>query len=99
MASLAEYFTKHRYKPKYFLGDRVRGFWNNIPFSGSVANDSQVDDSQEPKVSVFLDLPIKHGTGYHTIITVTHNMILDEPLIAKSTKNKATKQKVGKRKS
>ena len=60
MKTVAEYFAENRYKPKYFLGDRVIGKWNKIPFVGTVANDSVVSDSEGPKISIFLDLPIKY---------------------------------------
>lgn len=76
MPSVAEYFQKNRYKPKYFMGDRIAGKWNNIPFRGSVANDSLVSEEEGPKVSIFLDLPITHKKQTHTIITVQHKDIL-----------------------
>ena len=47
MASLAEYFEKNRYKPKYFLGDRVFGYWNKIPFIGTVGNDTVIARSRD----------------------------------------------------
>lgn len=68
MASYAEYFKKHRYNPKYFLGDRVSGVWNKIPFIGTVGNDSVVDTDVGPRVSVFLDLPIYFKGQIHNII-------------------------------
>jgi hypothetical protein len=75
MASLAEYFEKNRYKPKYFIGDRVRGLWNGIPFSGTVGNDSVVIESEGPRISVFLDLPIKYDGKFHNLIFVKHKDI------------------------
>ncbi len=72
MASLAEYFEKNRYKPKYFLGDRVFGYWNKIPFIGTVGNDTVISEIEGPRISVFLDLPIKYKDKVHTIIIVKH---------------------------
>ncbi len=70
MASLAEYFEKNRYKPKWFMGDRVEGKWNGIPFVGSVANDSLVSEEVGPRVSVFVDLPIQYKGRVYNIVTV-----------------------------
>ena len=68
MASYAEYFKNNRYSPKFFLGDRVSGIWHKIPFVGTVGNDSVVDPDEGPRVSVFLDLPIRHSGEVHNII-------------------------------
>ena len=76
MASLSEYFSKNRYTPKYSIGDKVQGHWNKIPFRGTVGNDSLVSEEEGPKISVFLDLPIKHEDKLHTIIHVKHKDIL-----------------------
>ena len=70
MDSYAEYFSCHRYKPKWFIGDRVFGYYNKIPFVGTVGNDSLVNEEQGPRVSVFLDLPICHNKQYRSIVTV-----------------------------
>ena len=59
MGNLADYFDKIAYKPKWFIGDRVYGKWNKIPFVGTVGNDS-CPDGVTPRVSVHLDLPIKY---------------------------------------
>jgi hypothetical protein len=72
MASLAEYFELHRYKPKYFLGDRVYGKWNKIPFIGTVGNDTVVNEIEGPRISIQLDLPIKFEDKWHNIIIVKH---------------------------
>ena len=60
MASLKEYFEQNRYKPKYMIGDRVRGFWHGIPFVGTVGNDTVINEANGPQISVLLDLPIKY---------------------------------------
>ena len=64
----AEYFALNRYKPKWFIGDRVEGKWNGIPFVGSVGNDNLVSELEGPKVSVLVDLPILHKGKIHSII-------------------------------
>lgn len=69
MPSLNDYFSKNRYKPKWFLGDRVEGKWNNIPFVGTVAIDSKIFENIEPRVVVFVDLPILHDGTIYSIIT------------------------------
>ena len=56
------------YKPKYFLGDRVHGKWNGIPYTGTVAIDSLVDPSEGPYVLIFLDLPIALDSEVYGII-------------------------------
>lgn len=63
------------YKPKYFIGDRVFGRWNKIPFVGSVANDSVISADTGPKVGIFLDLPIKHKNKVYTVIFTEHKHI------------------------
>lgn len=73
--NLSEYFAKNRYQPTYFIGDRVRGKWNGIPFIGTVGNDSVVSETEGPKISVFLDLPIKYNETVHNVIFVKHKDI------------------------
>lgn len=75
MMNLSEYFEKNRYKPTYFIGDRVRGKWNGIPFIGTVGNDSVVSETEGPKISVFLDLPIKYEDKIHNVIFIKHKDI------------------------
>lgn len=70
MPSLAQYFEANRYKAKWHIGDRVTGKWNQIPFVGSVGNDTLINESEGPRVSVHLDLPITHKNQTHTIIFV-----------------------------
>lgn len=75
MVSYADYFKKNRYQPKYFLGDRVFGRWNKIPFVGTVGNDSVVDPDIAPQTSVFVDLPIQYsGQTHHIIWLDTKNL-------------------------
>ena len=68
MASLADYFEKHRYKPKWFCGDRVQGKFNKIPFIGSVLNDTLYSEKEGPIVFISVDLPLSYkGKIYRTI--------------------------------
>lgn len=70
MSNLAEYFEKNRYKPKWSIGDRVFGYYDKIPFVGTVGNDTLINDTIGPQVSVHLDLPIKIDKSFKTIIIV-----------------------------
>lgn len=70
MDNYANYFAANRPKPKWFMGDRVFGRWNKIPFIGTVGNDGMVSEERGPMVSVFLDLPIKYKNEIKTIIFV-----------------------------
>ena len=72
MANLAEYFAANRYMGKYNLGDRIIGKWNQIPFVGTVGNDSVVSELEGPRISVHLDLPIKVDGVVHNYIKVKH---------------------------
>lgn len=73
MSNLADYFERNRYKPTWFIGDRVEGKWNKIPFVGTVGNDSLVSEREGPRVSVFLDLPIRFNDCVHQILFVKPN--------------------------
>jgi hypothetical protein len=75
MSSLAEYFAKHRPQPVWHIGDRVSGRWNRIPFVGTVMNDNMVSEEVGPRVSVWLDLPIKHEGRVHNFVFVTQKCI------------------------
>jgi len=79
MGSLTAYFEKDAYQPKYFLGDRVFGRWNKIPFIGSVGNDTVISLIEGPRISILLDLPIKFNDRIHNVIIVKHKDI--KPLI------------------
>lgn len=70
MGALTEYFERVGYKPTWFIGDRVQGKWNRIPFRGTVGNDTVISEIEGPRVSVFLDLPIKHKDKIHNIVFV-----------------------------
>jgi len=75
MGNLADYFEKNAYKPKFFIGDRVFGYWNKIPFIGSVGNDTLISLVEGPRISVLLDLPIKYKDTIKSVIIVKHKDI------------------------
>jgi hypothetical protein len=75
MANYAEYFDKIAYKPKYFIGDRVFGYWNKIPFIGSVGNDTLVSLIEGPRITVMPDLPVIYNGVRHNILIVKHKDI------------------------
>jgi len=76
MPSYAEYFDKVKYKPKYFIGDRVFGRYKKIPFIGTVGNDTLISEIEGPRISIFLDLPMKISNEYKNIIIVKHKDII-----------------------
>lgn len=75
MPNYAEYFERVCYKPKYFIGDRVIGAYKKIPFVGTVGNDTLVSNEEGPRISVFLDLPMKVDGEYKSVIIVKHKDI------------------------
>jgi uncharacterized protein YifN (PemK superfamily) len=75
MGTLSDYFEKNAYKPKYFLGDRVYGKWNKIPFIGTVGNDRLVSLEDGPEITILLDLPIMLDKKIHNVIIVKHKDI------------------------
>ena len=74
MGNQTKYFERIGYRPKYWIGDRVFGQWNKIPFIGTVGNDTVIDNTG-PRISIHLDLPIKHEDTVRNIIIVTHKDI------------------------
>ncbi|MCX7593776.1 MAG: hypothetical protein N2235_08450 [Fischerella sp.] len=69
MATYAEYFELHRPKPKFQIGDRVQGFFNDMPIRGTVLIEHIVNEEQGAKVHVWLDLPIRYNNSYSQFIT------------------------------
>ena len=66
MSSLTRYFERRDAdlpKPKYDSGDRVFGYWNRIPFVGSVVREIT------PLAMIQVDLPIKYEGTVHNIIS------------------------------
>ena len=75
MGSQTDYFEKIGYRPKFFLGDRVFGYWRKIPFVGTVGNDTIVNLIDGPRITIQLDLPIRIDNFNHQIIVVKHRDI------------------------
>jgi hypothetical protein len=53
----------------------VFGHWNKIPFIGTVGNDTLINHTEGPRISIHLDLPIKHKDDVKRIIFVKHKDI------------------------
>jgi hypothetical protein len=75
MGNQTEYFERTGYKPKYLIGDRVFGYWNKIPFAGTVGNDTLISPVEGPRISIHLDLPIRYEGTTKNIIIVKHKDI------------------------
>ena len=75
MGNQSDYFNKTKYWPSYFLGDRVFGKWNKIPFIGTVGNDTVINEIEGPRITIHLDLPIKFNDVINNIIIVKHKDI------------------------
>lgn len=73
--NLAEYFAANRPAPRYQFGDRVEGRYQGIPYVGTAYTDNQRNETEGPRVSVHLDLPMKIGTEWLTMIRVTYEEI------------------------
>ena len=72
MDNQADYFERIGYYPEWYLGDRVFGYWNKIPFVGTVGNDTVINQIEGSRITIHLDLPIKHNGQVHYIIVVKH---------------------------
>jgi hypothetical protein len=75
MSTLAEYFAEHRPKPRYQVGDRVEGIYKGMPYVGTAYTDNMRSELEGPMVSVHLDLPLKIGTVWLTMIRVSYKEI------------------------
>jgi hypothetical protein len=75
MGNQTDYFDRIGYKPQYWIGDRVFGKWNKIPFVGTVGNDTLINEIEGPRISIHLDLPIKLNKVLHNVIIVKHKDI------------------------
>ena len=69
-ASLAEYFAAHRPRPYWQGGERVQGRYKDIPFVGSVGYENMRNEQEGSMASVHLDLPLKDGDVWRTILRV-----------------------------
>jgi hypothetical protein len=74
MGTQTDYFERIGYKPKYWIGDRVFGYYQKIPFVGTVGNDRVIDNTG-PQITIHLDLPIKVGDSIKNLIIVKHKDI------------------------
>lgn len=75
---LAEYFEKRNAQwhiPHYEIGDRVRGFYEGIPFTGCVGVDGIRNLDEGPIVTVTLDLPIMIDGNLKSVIITKHKDI------------------------
>jgi hypothetical protein len=75
MGNQTEYFERIGYKPEYHIGDRVFGHWNDIPFAGTVGNDTLISAVEGPRISIHLDLPICSEGTTKNVIIVQHKDI------------------------
>lgn len=75
MGNQTDYFNKIGYKPKYFIGDRVFGKYKKIPFMGTVGNDTLINESEGPRITIHLDLPLKLDNKIYNILVVKHKDI------------------------
>jgi len=75
MSSLAEYFAQHRPQPRYAFGDRVEGTYRGIPWVGTAYTDNMVNETEGPRVSIHLDLPMKLGAEWVSYIRVKYRDI------------------------
>ena len=72
MSTLTEQFAKNAYQPTYFIGDRVFGYWNKVPFVGSVGNDRDKVGDSGPEITVHLDLPLQYKGEIKSVVIVRH---------------------------
>lgn len=75
MGTQTDYFDRIGYKPKWYLGDRVFGYWNKIPFVGTVGNDRLINHTDGPEITIHLDLPIKFDKQIRHVVIVKHKDI------------------------
>jgi hypothetical protein len=75
MGNQTDYFERIGYQPVWYLGDRVFGHWNAIPFVGTVGNDTVISHIEGPRITIHLDLPIKYQNTWHYVVVVKHRDI------------------------
>lgn len=73
--NLAEYFEANRPASKFEFGQRVFGYYEKIPFIGSVGSDTMRSVDEGVMATITLDLPIKTSAGVRTVIRVPHKAI------------------------
>ena len=91
MASLAEYFEKNRYKPKFEFMARVTGMHGKIRWIGSVGNDTVISELRGPELHIHLDLPLKIDGRYTNVLICTHKNVtrltnFDDEIVSKKRK-------------
>ena len=70
--TLAEYFEKNRYQPKFEFMARVTGMYGKIRWIGSVGNDTVISEERGPELHILLDLPLKIDGEYRTVLVTKH---------------------------
>ena len=75
MGNQTDYFERIGYKSKYHIGDRVFGYWQKIPFVGTVGNDRLINETNGPEITIHLDLPMRLTKGLTSFIIVKHKDI------------------------
>lgn len=75
MDSFTRYFVDRAYQPTYYPGDRVFGRYHDVPFIGTVGNDTVFTESEGPVLIINVDLPLKYQGKYHTIVKVRHSEV------------------------
>jgi len=92
MGNQTDYFERIGYWPTWFLGDRVFGKWNKIPFVGTVGNDTVINEIEGPRISIHLDLPMKVDKEYRSVVIVKHKDIKRLILMDEETTTKRTRK-------
>jgi hypothetical protein len=91
MASLADYFEKNRYKPKFEFMARVTGMYGKIRWIGSVGNDTVISELNGPELHIHLDLPLKIDGKYTYVLVCKHKGVtrltnFDDEIVSKKRK-------------
>jgi len=91
MRNQAEYFKENRHVAKYEFGQRIFGYWNSIPFIGTIGNDTVINETVGPQFSIHLDLPIRfENTTYNVIVDKQSNFKKITKLIEMEEENVKT---------
>lgn len=69
------YFYLNRYKPKYLIGDKVKGKHNNLSWTGTVLNDTYVSDEEGPYVLVWLDETMTIDGNERNMLKLKHDEV------------------------
>lgn len=75
MGTQTDYFNRIGYRGRYQIGDRVFGYYQKIPFVGTVGNDRLISNITGPEVTIHLDLPMKTKDGIRKFLVVKHRDI------------------------